>query len=280
MSYQLAENEANRENYWKKNRAKIIGAVLAVLLIAVLGIVCFKYSKELKSASLSALSFTNRAWDKVFGLNTKTSIGEAATSTNKEGGVSSISFGTSSENASSVEAVATSTVATSTQEATSTEEIATSSLSFNSAIVQARTFWAAGEYESALSAAKTALEKALSDGEKAKANYWMGLSYYSLGDKTEAEKAELLAIGFNTDFEPPYVTISAIKLDQKDCQAAFEYSEKAFMMNPNDPWARNNLGLSYLCLGDRQNAIIQLQKAASLAPNSDIIRSNLQAVLQ
>jgi Flp pilus assembly protein TadD len=128
--------------------------------------------------------------------------------------------------------------------------------------------------------AQTALEKAENDEEKAKAQYWIGLSYYSQGKKTEAEKAELLAISLNPDYEPPYVTLSAIKLDLKDCSQAFTYAQKALQLKPNDCWNLNNLGLAYLCLFDKENAIIQLQKALSLAPNSDIIRNNLEIAIQ
>jgi tetratricopeptide (TPR) repeat protein len=128
--------------------------------------------------------------------------------------------------------------------------------------------------------AQKALQLANTAQEKAEAQYRIGLSYYSQGNKKASEEAELLALSLDSGYEPPYVTLSAIKLDQKDCNQAFIYADKALSLTPNDPWALNNSGLAYFCLGDIKNAIIQLQKAVSLAPNSNIIRNNLNIVLQ
>lgn len=282
---------------------------LGALLLAIIGINYF--SKNMAGTFERTFSFAEAAFNKVFqsGKFAITSPWSAASNTAEISISSTSTIATSSltivADATSIIAVfengttktatsadtivgGTTTVATSetavsvedapvfaTSTETSSGQVFADGSSFIYNLNQARTLWNGGKYTQSLASAQTAFNMAGDDQEKAKAQYWIGLSYYSLGNKDESEQAELSAISLDQAYEPPYVTLSAIKLDQSDCDQAFIYADKALKLNPDDPWALNNSGLAYYCLGDKENAILQLQKAVALAPNSDVIWHNL-----
>jgi tetratricopeptide (TPR) repeat protein len=262
---------------WNKN----ITIVVVILAIAICGMFVFLYSKQLGKIASPMFNFTNNIYDKIF-KKEKFSI----TPEDNNIQTSTVFTSTVETPMNATTTIAASTV-TETHEQTSTVEnstpvIATSTgnTTFISAINQSKSLWWNAKYSESLIMGQTALQKAENDAEKTKAHYWIGLSYYAQGKNTEAEQEELLAIGLNSDYEPSYVTLSAIKLYQGDCNQALAYAQKALRLNQKDYWALNDLGVSYLCLGDKENAVLQLQNAVYLAPGSDVIRNNLNRALQ
>ena len=286
------------QNKPEKTKKKInLKPAIVILAAAICLIFIFQYSKEISGFSGRFLTFTkSKTYDKIF----KKNIPRVAVENNTEAPAPAptSSDATSSESMAMAETstVPTTIAGTTTDPENSTENLAVTTTTleapesqssapdnnevFLSAIEQSKNLWNSGRHNESLKTAQTALEKAQNDGEKARAQYWIGISYYSQGKKAEAEKAELLAISLDPYYEPPYVTLSAIKLDQNECNQAFEYAQKARELIQDDVWNLNNLGLAYLCLGDKENAIIHLQKALSLAPHSNIIRSNLEIAVQ
>jgi hypothetical protein len=269
------------EKGWVKNILRIF-IVLALIICIIL---VFVYSKELKNALKQTFSFTNHIYDRIF--NRSGVVSEIGTSTIAinvtSTAATSISVGntvaTSVIEISPTTTVATTTVATTTI-ATTTGGIPADNIAFNSAINQSRALWAGGKYSESLAMAQASLQIAQNDKEKSRAQYLIGLCYYSQGNKEESEKAELLAVDLYPGYEPPYTTLSAIKLDKNECGQALTYAQKALQLNQNDPWAHNNLGLAYLCSGDKENAVIQFEKAHSLAPGSSVILNNLNIALE
>jgi Flp pilus assembly protein TadD len=284
----LAEDkEPLMERKWVKYALRIF----VVLAVIICGILVFRYSGELKDAASKTFGFTNNIYDKIFNRNdfSPASVSETGTSTIATTVTSTVETATGTENTTATSVIAqvnTTTTADATTingsglASTSTSEISTSDIGFAAAVSQSRVLWANGKYGEALDMAHIALQKAQSDEEKAKAYYWIGLCYYYQGNKQDAENAELLAIKYYPDYEPPYVTLSAIKLDENKCDEALTYALRAVQLNGKDCWAFNDLGLAYFCLGDKENAAAQLNKAASLAPNSNIILNNLNIVLE
>lgn len=255
-------------------RAKII---LALSIIAACLLFALGFKKELVNIPNRLFVFVNRIVDNFTKKDEFASIGETATSTTDVQTTQTLEISTGTTITVATSAAATTSAATTV--APIIEPSATDA-TFISAINQARILWQKKKGNESLSMAQKALQLAQTNQEKARAQYWIGLSYNLLGNKDAAEQAELSALNLAPGYEPSYVTLSAIKLDQKDCNQAFEYANKALSLNANDPWALNNSGLSYLCLGDVNNAIIRLQKAVSLAPGSYVIRHNLDTALQ
>lgn len=291
----FAQKERTRWQKITPFALRIVLSLVAVLLV-IMGLRYF--SKNLANALDRTFSAAESTFGRIFSsekyavtspwnvTSSTTDITVSSTSTDLASPLTIISEATSivssPENATTQ--IATSAAETSvggtTTVATSVAAIppvatSTDNAAFIYAANQSRILWNTGKYNESLAQAKSAFEKAQNDREKAIAQYWIGLSYYSLGDKSESEKAALSAIALNSSYEPPYVTVSAIKLDQNDCDQAFIYADKALRLNPKDPWALNNSGLAYYCLGDKENAILQLKKAVTLVPNSDIIWHNL-----
>ena len=165
--------EPQKEN--KMNWKKIIAPALVVLAVAVLGLVAFKYSKNLASAVRRTADFTIQTYDKIFKKN-KAALPAIST------GTSTISVvQTPTPSPTTTIAIVTSTAATSTAgtstSATLTAATTADNITFSSAIIKSRDLWSAGKYNESLTAAQSALQKAQTSQEEAKAQYWIGLSY-------------------------------------------------------------------------------------------------------
>jgi hypothetical protein len=258
--------------------AKNILRIFIILAVIICAVLVFRYPKELKNAADRIFSSTNNVYDRIFKKKGEVSAIGASTTATTVATTVATSTNTTTSDATATSVVIETSPATTTN-ATATDGNLTDSIAFNSAINQSRILWASGKYAESLAMAQVSLQKAQNNEEKAKAQYWIGLSYYSQGNREEAEKAELLAIEIYPDYEPPYTTLSAIKFDENECNLSLTFAQEALQLNQNDYWALNNLGLSYLCLGDKENAVIQLEKAFSLAPNINVILNNLNIAL-
>lgn len=147
---------------------------------------------------------------------------------------------------------------------------------FFDGLQKTKLLWAGGEFNKSLVEAEKLLTRAKTNGEKAVAHYWTGLSYYKLNQIDKAKSEELLALELDPSFGAPYVTLAAISLGKNDCQTAFEYAEKAVAWDTNYAWSHNSLGLAYICLGNNTAGIVELEKAVELDPEAYVFRSNLQ----
>jgi tetratricopeptide (TPR) repeat protein len=270
----------------EKSRWQRISSVFfsVFIILAIIATVIFGFqflSKHSVALVNKAFSFASQTFTKIFHSKSISSTSTVSIIINPTSTIEATS-GTTTTNATTANGASAGSTAidvtaiVATQSATSTS----GSTTFTSAISKARIFWQSGKYDDSLVSAKLALQSARNDKERARAQYWIGLSYYSQGNKTDSENAELSAVSFDSGYEPPYTTLAAIKLDQNNCNQALSYSQNAAQLIPNDPWALNNLGLAYLCLGDYQNAVIWLQNAAYFAPTSVIIQNNLYLALQ
>lgn len=147
-------------------------------------------------------------------------------------------------------------------------------------IGQTKLLWGSGKYQESLTKANEVLQKSTTNQEKSAAHYWIGLSYYHLGDIAQAEQEELLAVQLDPNFEGPYVTLAAVSLNKQDCKQALEYAQKAVDLAPQWAWGYNALGLADICLGNRDKGIVELKKAVQLAPDQYVFQDNPNRVQQ
>nr|MBP9781730.1 tetratricopeptide repeat protein [Candidatus Woesebacteria bacterium] len=73
-------------------------------------------------------------------------------------------------------------------------------------------------------------------------------------------------------------TLGAISADRGNFEQMKTYSLKCVEYDPQYGWCYNNLGLSYAYLGQKTEAITQLEKAVSLDPLSFVFNDNLKRV--
>ncbi len=145
-------------------------------------------------------------------------------------------------------------------------------------IHEAKLLFNQGKYTEGLAMATKSLSLAETDEDKAYANYWMGLHTYKLGKSTEAEPLLLRAATLKEAYAAPYVTLGAISADRGNFEQMKTYSLKCVDYDPQYGWCYNNLGLSYAYLGQKTDAITQLEKAVSLDPLSFVFNDNLKRV--
>lgn len=145
-------------------------------------------------------------------------------------------------------------------------------------IHEAKLLFNQGKYAEGLTMATKSLTLAETDEDKAYANYWMGLHTYKLGKSTEAEPLLLRAAALKSAYAAPYVTLGAISTDRGNFEQMRVYSLKCVEYDPKYGWCYNNLGLSYAYLGQKAEAITQLEKAVSLDPLSFVFNDNLKRV--
>ena len=303
---ELSQKKTEETKKIKIKKLKLKPILIALSLVIVI-VFFFQYSKEIKNLGSRSLGFIkNNTYDRIFKKdeikltsqeNTKSPAvpspenppenpeEEIKTEISNEEQIipvetSSIPVtiaGTSTDSEATAETAPSTTIDKETSPVSTTTDDNTE---FALAISQSKNLWNSGKYNESLISAQTALEKAGNDQEKSKARYWIGISYYSQGKKMEAEQEELSAISLDPNYDPPYVTLAAINLDKNNCNQALDYSQKALQLNQNNFWNLNNLGLAYLCIGDKASAITYLQKAASLAPYSSVIKNNLELAIQ
>jgi len=153
-------------------------------------------------------------------------------------------------------------------------------MAFNNSAQDVKVTWGDGKYQDALTKSQALIKDAKTNEEMAVAYYWRGLSYYKLGNIDLAEKDQLQALKLDPTNGAPYVNLAAVSLDRNKCNQALQYAIKAKNWDPQYSWAYNSLGLSYACLGQKEQAISALQKAVELQPDSYVFRDNLNRVKQ
>ncbi len=150
------------------------------------------------------------------------------------------------------------------------------SAEFLAAITEVKILWAKNDFANAVLKSEDAFGKAANDKERAIADYWVGASHFKLGQNDQAIASELAATKFDPTYGAPYVTLAAVSLGKPDCAQALTYAKKAVELDTSYPWSHNNLGLAYLCLGQKPQGVTELQAALKLDPKNTVIADNLQ----
>lgn len=136
-------------------------------------------------------------------------------------------------------------------------------------------FWRAGEFESAVAAARAALaiSPLFSRGWS-----FLGMAFKELGRGEEALAAFQKAVSLDfQDYPWSHVNITMLLLDAGRFEEALDAGLRALQLLPNDAWTHACLGRAYLGLGRTDEAIAVLEKAAALDGNDSRIRDLLQA---
>jgi tetratricopeptide (TPR) repeat protein len=149
---------------------------------------------------------------------------------------------------------------------------------YNAKIQEVRMFYAQGKYEDQLKSARELLSLSNDDQERAVSHYWQGLAYYNLRNTTAARTNLLESIKLDENFAGPYVTLSAISLTEGNFQQSLTYALKCAELDPEYGWCYNNIGLTFAYLGDKTNAILNLERAVELDPDSYLFADNLKRV--
>lgn len=144
----------------------------------------------------------------------------------------------------------------------------------------AHSYFVNGDYKKQLGEAQLALGLSTTNEDKAIAHYWIGLAYFKLNDMAQAETHLLQAVSLNTKYAGPYVTLSAIQSTNGNFQKGLEYALKCQSLDPKYAWCENNIALSLNGLGRREEALVHLQKAVSLDPDTFVFQDNLTRMKQ
>src|SRR3989338_9446034 len=147
---------------------------------------------------------------------------------------------------------------------------------YQSHILNAKTFWAAGDYQRTITEGELALNYFITNDEKSAAHYWIGVGYYKLNKLDEAQQHEELAIELYPGFSGPYVTLGAVMLSKNNYQKAQELAEKSIELDPTYPWAHNLLGSALILQGMKEEGIIHINKAIELEPTNQVFQQNLK----
>lgn len=147
-------------------------------------------------------------------------------------------------------------------------------------ITETKNLWNAGRYQEALDRANKALPNAGTNEDKAVTHYWIGLINYKQQNSSVAESELKLALELFPNYAAPYVTLSAIEMDKGNFQKSLEYAQKCVNLDKKYAWCHNNIGLSLMYLGKKEEGIKELEQAVSLAPDSYVFRDNLTRAKQ
>jgi tetratricopeptide (TPR) repeat protein len=74
------------------------------------------------------------------------------------------------------------------------------------------------------------------------------------------------ALAYSPALYQSYISLTQVALNQGDRQGAFNYAQKLVKAQPNNPQAYYVLGVVYVQIGDRENAIKFLNMALQLDP--------------
>lgn len=149
---------------------------------------------------------------------------------------------------------------------------------FNNEAANTQQLYSQGKYNEQLTSAGKLIELARNDEEKAIGYYWQGLAYFNLNQNASAKKSLFEAIKLNPHYAAPYVTLSAVSFNENDYQQGYQYALLCVALDPNYGWCHNNLGLAYMFLGQKSQAVTELEKAIYLDPTSYVFNDNLKRI--
>lgn len=134
----------------------------------------------------------------------------------------------------------------------------------------------AGDYETALRAAKAALEATPNNAEAHK-NVGLALLGMEKPDAAVQEYREALRI--KPDYEPVHLDLGLLLADKNDFDRAITEYKKALALDPNDISARIYLARAYSQKNDVDGAIRELREAKKRSPKDFEVRQNLGSIL-
>jgi tetratricopeptide (TPR) repeat protein len=147
---------------------------------------------------------------------------------------------------------------------------------FNQLSLTTKDAWERGETTQSLTHAQDLLLEAETNEQRAIANYWIGLSYFSQNKSDLAETHLLQAVTFDQTYGPPYSTLAAISMGRANYPQALIYAQTCVKLEPTYPWCHNNLGLTLDLLGRHEEGIKELKQAVALDPQNYSFASNLK----
>ncbi len=130
-------------------------------------------------------------------------------------------------------------------------------------------------YNEMLKSSQKALQSAGTDKEKAESHYWVGLSFFKLGDIRNSESQYNAAISIDPNYVPALSSLSAVYYVDGKFEEAVKFAKKAISLNSDYAWAHSNLALAYAGVGKPAEAIAELKIAISLSPEVPDFYSNL-----
>ncbi len=145
-------------------------------------------------------------------------------------------------------------------------------------LIVTRNLWAEHRYEEMVKPATDALNHAVTNKMRARAYYWLGVSYAARHIPDQGEENAKKSIELDPNFSGPYMTLSSVYGDRGDYQTALEYAKKAVDLDPNYAWTHNTLGVSYGDLGNKMEAIKEFNEAIRLDSSVQVFKSNLEWV--
>src|SRR3989344_3649554 len=101
-------------------------------------------------------------------------------------------------------------------------------------------------------------------------------TFWAAGDYQRTITDEELAIELYPGFSGPYVTLGAVMLSKNNYQKAQELAEKSIELDPTYPWAHNLLGSALILQGMKEEGIIHINKAIELEPTNQVFQQNLK----
>lgn len=146
--------------------------------------------------------------------------------------------------------------------------------------LNAQKLYTEGKYQDQLTQAQNGLNISSTDEEKGIGNYWIGLAYYKVKDESKSKQYMETSTQLFPKNPGPYVTLSAIAMDSNDYQKALNLAQTCASLDPTYGWCENDIGLALFGLNRKDEAIIHLQKATQLDPNSLAFKDNLTRASQ
>lgn len=120
-----------------------------------------------------------------------------------------------------------------------------------------------GKYREALAAFQQAVAL---DGTFVRSRYNMGVTYEKLGQLKYAEFVYRILIRDHPDFPLAYDSLGVTLSKSGRAREAIPFHQRAISLNPKDPSFYYNSAISFLVLGDLQNAREQEQQLQRLDP--------------
>lgn len=121
-------------------------------------------------------------------------------------------------------------------------------------------------YNEMLKSAQKALQSAKTDKEKTESHYWVGLSFFKLGDIRNSKSQYNAAIFLDPNYVPALSSLSAVYYVDGKFEEAVKFAKKAISLNSDYAWAHSNLALAYVGVGKLDEAIVEFKTAISLSP--------------
>jgi superkiller protein 3 len=111
--------------------------------------------------------------------------------------------------------------------------------------------------------------------DEAETQYSKGIRAMQAGRLEEAQTLLEEALRLRPGYSAAELTLANVLRKRKQCEKAIPHYEAVIKALPDDPFAHGNLGFCHASIGHSADAIRELERAATLAPNELQWRSSL-----